>query len=353
MKILYLSDELNAVSGVSKHLYYLIGELQKHSEVEAHMIVPGGDYIKQFRNQVHSLKILSQLSFEKRSAFNFIYSILYIAFYCIKNNIDLINSHTHYCANIVWYASKIAHIKTVQTNNGIIPETGRLNHFKADHIVVVNKNTVRYLVNKGFSEEQISLVYYGIPLPDKMNKNPEELTLVCASRLIPEKGVDIFAKSLMLLKNKLNRPVKIIIAGEGEQESEIRNIISNCGLNVQFPGKVNDLNTLLSTSHIFVFPSWSVSEGFPLSFIEAALNKNLIITTDFVSLKEIYDENDVLIIKEKDETDLAAKIINAVNNFSSYQILTNSSFEKAASAFNLKNNTDKLISLYKEIVHGK
>ena len=58
---------------------------------------------------------------------------------------------------------------------------------------------------------------------------------------------------------------------------KILSMISNNNLDISYLGDVPDLREVLATTQIFVCPSRSVSEGFPMSICEAGFERNLII----------------------------------------------------------------------------
>ncbi len=106
-----------------------------------------------------------------------------------------------------------------------------------------------------------------------------------------------------------------MIAGKGDQEKEL--IKMNEGLNagVEFLGNVKNTTKLFDDSSIFVIATRSSSEGFPISIIEAAFAKNLIISSKFLGLNSLFEDNiDGLTFKVDDYIDLANKIIYSIEN---------------------------------------
>ena len=167
-----------------------------------------------------------------------------------------------------------------------------------------------------------------------------------ASRLVPEKGVDIFLEAIGLVKEKLIKKVSFLMAGEGECESELKDQISRLKIDVNFLGKVPDINKYLTDTHIFVFSSKYKSEGFPLSIIEALLNANLLITSDFTSLTEIFEDGkDCMIFYNNDPEQLAEKINLAVTNYEGLSEMILNGTKKARNNFSL----DKMVLEMKKI----
>ena len=172
MNILILTDDLLYVSGVSKHLYYLLKEFSKDENFNFFLVCPGGDFIDDFKKLRITVIVKSEISHNYRSYINIVRSIWFIYTLVIKKKITIIHSHTHYAANIAWWTSKLAKsIITIQTIHGIIPSGGRLPHFIADYFISVNKNTINYLVSLGKEKSRIFFVNLGVPYPEENLKN--------------------------------------------------------------------------------------------------------------------------------------------------------------------------------------
>jgi glycosyltransferase involved in cell wall biosynthesis len=346
MNILYLTDEVLYVSGVSKHLYYLLKNISRDKDYNIILVCPGGDFIDEFKKLRITVIVKKEISHKERSLLNIIKSVWFIHNLVSKKKIRIIHSHTHYAANIARWGSKLTNSITIQTIHGIIPAGGILPHFLADYFITVNNNSIDYLVSLGKVRQRIFFVNLGIPLPERYIKNKSELKIIFASRLVPEKGADIFLDAVSLVKDKLRQKVSFILAGEGECANELKEQISRLKINVEFLGKVKDTNDYLRDTSIFVFSSRFKTEGFPLSIVEAALNENLIITSDFISRKEIFEEDkDCLVFYNNDPEQLAEKIKLAVNNYSDYSEMIINGTEKAKTNFSI----DKMILSTKNI----
>ena len=49
MNVLFLTDDILYVSGVSKHLYYLLKEFSKDQNYNIVLVCPGGDFVDEFK----------------------------------------------------------------------------------------------------------------------------------------------------------------------------------------------------------------------------------------------------------------------------------------------------------------
>jgi glycosyltransferase involved in cell wall biosynthesis len=350
MNILFLTDDILYVSGVSKHLYYLLKEFSKDENYNIFLVCPGGDFVDEFKKLRITVIVKKEISHHNRSYLNIIKSAWFIYNLVNKNKIQIIHSHTHYAANIAWWTSKLTKSITIQTIHGIQLPDGRLPHFIADYFISVNKNSVNYLVSIGKEKGRIFFVNLGIPFPEKHIKNNNEMKIIFASRLIPEKGADIYLDAIALVKDRLKEKVLFILAGEGKCENELKEQISRLKIDVKFLGKVKDTYDYLKETHIFIFSSKYQTEGFPLAIVEAALNGNLIITSDFISLKEIFEEDkDCLVFHNNDPAQLAEKINLAADNYHDYSEMILNCAEKVRKNFSVDKMVFDLKNIYNNV----
>ena len=101
-----------------------------------------------------------------------------------------------------------------------------LKHFKANHYITVNAAGKEYLTEKKIGTDgNVTYIDQGV----RNTKNPEmksqdEIRIICASRLVYEKGVDLFIKAASIVRSKYHGKVKFMIAGCGEYENELKRL---------------------------------------------------------------------------------------------------------------------------------
>ncbi|MFN0060837.1 MAG: glycosyltransferase family 4 protein [Planctomycetota bacterium] len=101
---------------------------------------------------------------------------------------------------------------------------------------------------------------------------PEELLLVSVRRLVHRTGIDLLLDALALLSRETRARFRVILAGRGPLEAELRTRSRGLGLNecVRFAGYVSDdsLAELYAAADLAVVPTRAL-EGFGLSTLEA------------------------------------------------------------------------------------
>jgi len=159
-------------------------------------------------------------------------------------------------------------------------------------------------------------------------------------------GVLTNRKNVMQMIEKFNELLKdneyLLIVGDGPQKEElIKNVISK---NIIFCGFQKDVIKFYCASDIYC--SFSLSEGFSISVLEALEYKNLLLLSSIPSHKEIFEINQNLYIGE-------------YFNFSDFEQKKNSVVKKKNNGVNdscelLKNelNCNKMMEKYMDIYEG-
>ena len=157
-------------------------------------------------------------------------------------------------------------------------------------IIALCKEGAEVLANNGVAPGRTTVIYNGIDA-DAMpphDRAPlaefgigDELVLTILARFAPEKGLPFLCRTIARLKEKTRVPFRVLIAGEGEQMEEIRQLIQSLGLadTVLLPGFRKDADRLLAASDIYLNSS-SRNEAMSFAILEAMANRLPVAATD-------------------------------------------------------------------------
>ncbi len=354
MKILIITNELLPTCGVSKHVDELLSEFRNYKELEIKIITGGGNdiVIDNFRKLGFEVIVNETFNHNKRNVIGFLKSTIWLIKFVSRSQISIIHSHHHYAANIAQVTMSFFKIKTLLTNHGILADIGILGHFPSDHIIAVNKHIVDYLHKKySNNKKTVYLIHSGIKNRSNEIKNRnQKLKLISASRIVKEKGIDTFVKAVSLLPLEIKGKVEFLIAGDGDYLHELVKLESKIQSGVKFIGGIEDLQLFMNQTDIFVMTSVSSTEGFPTTLIEAGYARNLIITSDFRGLKDVFEDNkDGLIFETGNFKELSEKLMLVIQNFETYKNLTENFYRKSIELFDSKACARKTYDLYKSI----
>jgi len=217
----------------------------------------------------------------------------------------------------------------------------------ADKIFSVSEAVKRDAIKRyNLNPEKIQTIYNGIDLnifkkESENTINEKDVYILGAlGRLTEQKGFETLIKAVSKTNNK---NYLVNIAGVGELETVFKKQIINLGLEnkIKLLGLV-DSRKFFNEIDFFIFPSYW--EGLGLAVLEAAASKKPIIASRIDGVKEIINEDDVLLFTVKDSDDLAKKIDYLIDNFNKpetkekidalYQNVTkNFSLEKMISSY--------------------
>lgn len=138
-------------------------------------------------------------------------------------------------------------------------------------------------------------------------------------RLIKEKGVDDFIKTVAILRR--SRPdIRGLIVGTGPAEAEMRSLASSLGVadNIIFEGWVSAdrIPSYMAAFDIFIGPSktspggWKEAQG--LTFLEAMLTKTPVIATRSGGIPDTVKHGETGFLVEEEEPERIASLVEAI-----------------------------------------
>jgi glycosyltransferase involved in cell wall biosynthesis len=347
MKILFLVNELLQVCGISKHLYYLVDGLQKYyPNNEYYIITGGGNAIQKFQSLGVPVLVNENLKHQTRSITGYLKGIKELYGFVKKYDIQIIHSHHHYSSSIATVVSKFKDVKTILTNHGLIPEIGKLKHFNA-----VNKHILEYLIkNKERKREHISLIPCGLPNFEQKRKTNDKIRVIAGGRLIKEKGFEIYLNAVAKLPSEIKESAEFLLAGNGEDEHSLKELNKNTNAGVKFLGIVSDFQKFLLDTHIFVMPTLSMEEGFPTILIEAALSKNLIISSKFRGFNFVLNNENSLLFEVGNTDELTFLLKKTITNFQNYSNKIDSLFKEVNERFSIEKMVHSTNLVYNNLI---
>ena len=351
MNILFLTDNLNYTSGVTSHLLNLTEGLGREKDMHLSLICGEATGISLFKNINVNINVNKNFLHDKRSYLNYSKALAYLTRFVKQNETDIIHSHSHYAANLAYHASKHCKVKTIQTNHGILKVKGKLEHFKSSRLIAINEHIYEYMLTKKIlPSKDIYFIRCGIHVPAlPPKKNPIKIKVTTASRFVREKSLDTFIKAVSSLPDDDRMKAEFCIAGEGELERELKSLNEELGAGINFLGRVEDMPSLLRSSHIFVFSSTAETEGFPNVITEAAAYNNLIISSDTTGIESVLARDiDSLIFKKGDEYDLMIKIKLAIDGYRTFQKMAEHLYYKIKELFGFNTMIQKHLELYSQ-----
>jgi glycosyltransferase involved in cell wall biosynthesis len=210
-----------------------------------------------------------------------------------SRRVDILHSHIFYASlfasPVAWSCSVPMVIETPHVRE--YWRRGRLkSRFIIDRLVghcvnryiAVSQANGKYLAEeKGLPSQKISVIHNGSDLQrfrhvrcksaalrEKLGFQKEELVLLVAGRLEPQKGHSVLLSALPLVRRVFPK-VRTVFAGEGALDQPLQKEVRELGLQgaVDFVGFQSNMEDWFSVADVTVLPSFY--EGLPLSAIES------------------------------------------------------------------------------------
>jgi len=196
-----------------------------------------------------------------------------------------------------------------------------------DHLITVSQALKNTYVQKGFLEQNITVIPRGVPSIWALNASAGEtsqskggIRLLFAGRLCSEKAPDDAIKALAILVNQIGlNTIQLDIVGSGGADylSWLKALVEqlDIGQHVNFLGKISHSEILESYGHydMLLFPSrWEEPMGGTL--LEAMARGLPIITTDRGGIPELITDNENGLIVPANDPDMLAKAVYRMVN---------------------------------------
>lgn len=169
---------------------------------------------------------------------------------------------------------------------------GRMVSLKTKKVIALSENLLERAYRIGFSREKIRVIPTSIPYIKEFNprffdssKTRKELgvndkIVVCfVGRLVPLKGLFFLLRAQRMLQKSIAN-LHLLIVGDGPKRLFIESMSKEFDLSTTFIGYVDrsEIPFYLSVADIFVNPS--LSEGLPLTVMEAMAMQKAVVATD-------------------------------------------------------------------------
>ena len=165
----------------------------------------------------------------------------------------------------------------------------------------------------------------------KFGFEKEEKIIIFVGTLKKVKGIKYLIEAMNIVVEN-NPEAKLILIGDGEEKEELKKIVQelNLGEKVTFLGRKfnEEIPGYMVASDVFVLPS--LSEGFPVTILEAMAAGLPIIATKVGGVPEIIKENDNgFLVEPQNSLQIAEKILLLFQNENLRQKISQNNQEKA------------------------
>jgi len=234
----------------------------------------------------------------------------------------------------------------------------RATYAKADRYLVLSKDFKSRLISLGVSSGKPIQVETtvadsggldGFDIEMKVQSATTHVKCLFISRILRDKGIFIAIDAFVECQLKVDRKMTLYVAGEGPDLDAAKTYVQNKGWSgIQFLGEVRGREklNLLIKCHILVLPTYH-AEGLPNCVLEGMLYGMPIVSRTNAGIPDVVENGVNGYLTESTKSDVfAGFLIDLVEDNSRYGEIAKANFEKARSAFTIKQVRDRLLDVY-------
>lgn len=219
---------------------------------------------------------------------------------------------------------------------------------RATEIIAISDFNRRYLIEKyNLPEEKVKTRRCGIEMSPFFNLQLKKLylgeavELLTVARLHPVKGHAFLLEALKSLVMQDQLDVRLSLVGDGLLRAELEILAESLGVaeRVTFCGEKNSEEVLryIADAHIFVLPS--LSEGIPISMMEAMAGFTPVIGPDVNGVSELVGcEQEGILFTPGDSSSLQHAIREMISRSEEFENIVSNARKKVVNEYSINKN---------------
>ena len=239
---------------------------------------------------------------------------------------------------------------------------GRLAFRTAHRVITPSSAYKTMLAGIGVEPKKIRVVPYGIDLSRFHSKDGESFrkrygcegsnVILTVGRLNYQKGFQYLLKAMpMVIKHFQN--AKLVIVGDGEQITYLRDLTQSLGLcnSTIFTGAIPpmEIPEAYAAADVFVLPS--LFESFGIALIEAQAAGKPVVSTRVGGAPEALQEDKTgFLVDPKDSEQLGKAIIRVLSNEKLAREMGENGKKFVGARFDMRYIVDKVTAMYEELI---
>lgn len=236
-----------------------------------------------------------------------------------------------------------------------------------DRLIGVGESVRQALVdNEGLPERRTETIYNGVPLEKflavkgdadlrsavrcELGITTNQFAIIQVARLNALKDHATAIRTIKRLRDN-DVPAKLILVGDGEERPALEKLVAEQQLTkaVKFLGARSDIPRLLTAADAFLLSS--ISEGIPLTLIEAMGAGIPIVSTDVGGIPEIIEHGVAgLLAPARDDETLATHLQSLWQNPKQRAELAANGCRRAVEQFSLEQMNRQYIDVYEQLL---
>jgi glycosyltransferase involved in cell wall biosynthesis len=285
--------------------------------------------------------------------------LLRLARFLRRKRIDILHTHLFEPSVIGLMAGALARTRTRVLTRHYSDYHTRIDkrwHVRLDQlctrlshkVIAVSEHTAQHMIEiEGARREKVRVILNGIDFnrakpsgPDARSRirrefgAEEDYLLLIVARLHPEKGHHYLFEAMADLRERVNRPVRLLVAGAGSFDQAYRDEVRalGCADAVSFLGFRKDSADLMAAADLVILPS--LAEAFGLALTESLYIGTPVVATRVGGIPEIVKDGvDGRLVPPANSKALADAIVELLNDTKKRQRMAGAGREKVMTSF--------------------
>lgn len=228
--------------------------------------------------------------------------------------------------------------------------------------IALNEEERQQYLKAGLNDQNISIIPNGVDLSEfellpkqgifknKFNLNEYKM-LLYVGRIHKSKGLDLLINAYNNILKRFGSPIKLVIIGPDHGYlQELMELINQYNLleHVLIPGPLYGLDKIAAyvDADIFLLPS--LSEGFPITVLEAIACETPVIVTDTCGISDIVD-GQIGFVVQRDILQMTESILELLDNPNLQQQFINNGKDLISNKYNLNIISKNLLIEYQNV----
>jgi len=294
-----------------------------------------------------------------------------------QEKVDLLCTHGYKSAVMGWWAGKKVGIPVIAFSRGYTTENLKVAFYewlerqalgRISGVIFVSEGQKKRFEAFGIRGKRSWVVHNAISVNSFQNfKNvnirkeifdhfhiPNNASLiVSAGRLSPEKGHRFLVEAIGMLRGSMNN-IHFVFCGDGPCQKDLEKQSKELGISeiCHFAGFRRDLKEIFQAMDLMVLPS--LTEGLPNVVLEAFACAKPVVVTRVGGVPEIVEDGVNGIIVPPERPDLLAEAIKGcLADPEKRRTMGEAGYEKVKSEFTFESQTQKLETIYDEVLSNQ
>jgi len=204
-------------------------------------------------------------------------------------------------------------------------------------------------INNGIDLGRFNRQFDRAAISQKLGINPDYNIVGTVGRLSPEKGHLFLLQAAKKVIDKFPETIFMIVGdGDSRKFLEQKSAELQISRNILLTGPRGDIPELLSLMDLFVLPS--LTEGLPMTLLEAMAARRPIIATKVGGVPQLISNNQTgILIESKNSDSLAEAIIKLLSDKNNAAIMAQNAYQIVVEKYSSRTMVKKYIQVYESL----